>query len=83
MVRSILTRLAGFLARHPKMAIAGAIFYLLTPVDAVPEMLVGPVGYLDDLFVILMTIWAQQLARNIKNKPSSRPDVIDTTARED
>jgi len=32
-----------------KAKLAGAIVYFVSPVDVIPEALVGPVGYIDDL----------------------------------
>lgn len=37
-----------------KLAMAGA--YLLSPVDLLPEALIGPLGYVDDLALIAYTI---------------------------
>ncbi len=32
-----------------KMKVAGAIAYFISPLDFIPEAIVGPVGYLDDI----------------------------------
>ncbi|MFO8072820.1 MAG: DUF1232 domain-containing protein [Polyangia bacterium] len=34
-----------------KAKVAGAITYFVSPIDIVPEAIVGPVGYIDDIFV--------------------------------
>lgn len=39
-----------------KMAIAGAILWLLSPIDPLPETLFGPIGLLDDVAVLVALI---------------------------
>ena len=38
------------------MAILGAVLYVIWPLDAIPD--VGPLGYIDDLIVTIMTMIA-------------------------
>jgi len=46
------------------VAMLGALFYLVLPVDVVPELLVGPFGLVDDAGVITaVAIWIYKLAR--------------------
>lgn len=43
---------------HPKMSsyllIIGALIYILSPIDLIPD--IPPIGWLDDLFVILFVL---------------------------
>lgn len=50
-------------------ALLGAALYLLSPVDAIPEVPFGPVGLLDDAGVLAM---AWMYAQHVMNKRSSR-----------
>lgn len=35
------------------IVLAGVILYVLSPIDLLPEAVLGPIGLIDDLFVIL------------------------------
>jgi uncharacterized membrane protein YkvA (DUF1232 family) len=39
-----------------KAKVAGAIAYFVSPLDAVPEAIVGPVGYIDDVMVAALVL---------------------------
>lgn len=39
-----------------KLAIAGAVLWLLSPIDPLPEALLGPVGLLDDVAVLVALV---------------------------
>lgn len=39
-----------------KVAIAGAVLWLLSPIDPLPETLLGPLGLLDDVAVLVALI---------------------------
>jgi uncharacterized membrane protein YkvA (DUF1232 family) len=67
---------ARFLARHPRWMLAMAFMYLLSPIDLVPEALLGPFGYLDDLIVLLIPHIIKEYAR--RSVPPEE-DVYDTT----
>jgi uncharacterized membrane protein YkvA (DUF1232 family) len=46
------------------VAMLGALFYLVLPVDVVPELLVGPLGLVDDAGVVTaVAIWVYKLAK--------------------
>ena len=46
------------------VAMAGALFYLMLPVDVLPEVLLGPLGLVDDAGVITaVAIWVYKLAK--------------------
>jgi uncharacterized membrane protein YkvA (DUF1232 family) len=77
-VRSI----ARFLARHPKVMFAAAILYLLSPVDLAPEILMGPIGFADDLFVLLLPFLIREFVRQLDGSSPQPPqdDHYDTTA---
>ena len=51
-----------------KAKLAGAIAYFISPIDLVPEALVGPIGYIDDISL------AAYVLNQIVNKTD--PDVI-------
>ena len=39
-----------------KAALAGAIAYFVSPIDLVPEAIVGPIGYVDDIAVAAVVL---------------------------
>lgn len=46
------------------VAMAGALFYLVLPVDVLPEVLLGPLGLVDDAGVVtVVAIWVYKLAK--------------------
>jgi len=46
------------------VAMAGALFYLVLPVDVLPEVLLGPLGLVDDAGVVTaVAIWVYKLAK--------------------
>jgi uncharacterized membrane protein YkvA (DUF1232 family) len=75
MIRLILKSAAKFLARHPRWMVATAILYLVSPWDLLPEALLGPMGYLEDLLVLILPYVILEYAKRVKD----RDDVIDTT----
>ncbi len=45
-------------------AMLGALFYLVLPVDVVPEVLLGPLGLVDDAGIVTgVAIWVYKLAK--------------------
>ena len=78
MKRPFIQPVARFLAKHPKLLVAAAVIYLISPIDAAPEVLLGPLGYLDDLVVLILPYIVLEYARRIKERPD-KPDSIDTT----
>jgi uncharacterized membrane protein YkvA (DUF1232 family) len=79
--RFLIGPLANFLSRHPGLAIAVAVAYLLAPLDLLPELFAGVAGYLDDLILLVGVLW---LTRGLKRKkkPGVKKDanIVDTTA---
>jgi uncharacterized membrane protein YkvA (DUF1232 family) len=74
--------LARFFARHPKTFVVAVIVYLVSPIDLIPEGLLGPIGVLDDVFVLLLPFLLREYARKLTGKDDKRPkDYYDTTAR--
>ena len=78
--------LARFFLRHPRLLIAGIVAYVILPVDLVPEAFFGPVGYLDDLIIMILPLLLRGYARKLAGVPEpdeqARPkDYFDTTAR--
>ena len=46
------------------VAMCGALFYLLLPIDVLPEALLGPLGLVDDTGVIAVVgIWTYKLVK--------------------
>ena len=46
------------------VAMLGALFYLALPVDVVPELLLGPLGLVDDAGVVTFTaVWVYKLIK--------------------
>jgi uncharacterized membrane protein YkvA (DUF1232 family) len=39
------------------LLLAGAIIYVISPIDLVPEMIFGPIGLIDDAMVIIGSIF--------------------------
>jgi uncharacterized membrane protein YkvA (DUF1232 family) len=76
-----LTRLAGLLARYPKTALFLGLVYLVWPLDLVPEAGVGILGFVDDIFILLLPILARYYIQKRKSSlRSSSGRAIDTTA---
>jgi len=73
LARSFLGTARDWFARHRRLAWAFIILYVLWPVDLVPEALVGPVGLLDDLFMMLLPLL---LRRKKTPTPEGRPERI-------
>lgn len=51
--------------KETRMAVGGALAYFLLPVDLLPEVLVGGVGYVDDL-VLAVAVLAQVFGRELE-----------------
>jgi uncharacterized membrane protein YkvA (DUF1232 family) len=46
------------------VAMFGALFYLVLPIDVLPEALLGPLGLVDDAGVVtVVTIWVYKLVK--------------------
>jgi uncharacterized membrane protein YkvA (DUF1232 family) len=39
-----------------KWSLFAAIVYLISPIDLMPEMILGPIGYIDDVFIMITSI---------------------------
>ncbi len=68
---------AEFFSRHPVVFFLIAFVYVILPFDVVPEAFVGPLGFLDDLFILLLPLLLRQYTRR---HPASK-DYYDTTAQ--
>jgi uncharacterized membrane protein YkvA (DUF1232 family) len=63
------------------VAMFGALFYLVLPIDVVPEALVGPLGLVDDAGIVtVVAVWVYKLVKARQKlmqggviKPPSRP----------
>jgi uncharacterized membrane protein YkvA (DUF1232 family) len=83
----LLQSVARYLAAHPRLMALGAFLYLVSPIDLTPEMFLGPIGFIDDIFVLLLPFILKEYARKLKGEPplpgsrrSKRRDYYDTTA---
>ncbi len=45
-----------FVTEHPGLSLVLAGFYLLSPVDLLPESMLGPLGLVDDFIVLLLAV---------------------------
>jgi len=79
---TILKSLARTLAQYPKFLFVASLLYVLSPIDILPEAFLGPIGLIDDLFVVLLPFIIREYARR-PEKPKPRtpptPDVVETT----
>lgn len=85
-VRYAAQGLARFFVTHPRLFIGAVVLYILSPIDLIPEIFTGPVGYLDDFVVLLLPFIFREYAKKWSgdDKPSSRDPkkkYFDTTAR--
>lgn len=62
-------------ARTITLAAAGALAYMLSPIDVIPDVIIG-LGFLDDAF-ILTTVFAK-VVTNIKSDPAKALKFVDT-----
>jgi uncharacterized membrane protein YkvA (DUF1232 family) len=78
---SLIQAIAQRLAAYPRTVLVVALIYLVSPIDLLPESFLGPLGFLDDLLVILIPILLNREARRLKDQKRKPPtdDVIDTT----
>lgn len=68
-----LARFADGIARVS--LVIAAVFYVVFPVDLLPEAVLGPIGYLDDLAVLLSSLWPSLAPLLRRGGPGSPPDV--------
>jgi uncharacterized membrane protein YkvA (DUF1232 family) len=72
------------LVRNPKYRwwiVGASLVYLLSPIDLLPEALLGPLGLVDDMVII--TVLATELAGVLRDRVSAKKpksDTKDTTA---
>jgi uncharacterized membrane protein YkvA (DUF1232 family) len=68
------------LVAHPKYrwwVIGASLVYLISPVDLLPEILLGPLGAIDDMVII--TVLATELASVLRDRVSAKKPQSDTT----
>ena len=62
-----------FFADHPWIMVLCIIVYVILPIDILPEAFLGPLGYVDDLVVVMLPLLLREYARKIKTEePSAR-----------
>ncbi len=67
------------LVRNPKYrwwVIGGSLVYLLSPIDLLPEALLGPLGAIDDLVII--TVLATELTGILRDRVTGKKAKSDT-----
>ena len=74
-------KLADVFVRYPKVFFGLAIAYLILPVDLIPEAFIGPVGYIDDLVVLMLPFLLKGYAKRYLERNQDKKDSFDTTAR--
>jgi uncharacterized membrane protein YkvA (DUF1232 family) len=75
---------ARFFVRHPKAFFVGVLLYCVSPIDLVPEIILGPLGFLDDFLIIFLPVFLREaISEARKELAGARPgkDYYDTTAR--
>jgi uncharacterized membrane protein YkvA (DUF1232 family) len=68
------------LVRNPKYrwwVIGGSLVYLLSPIDLLPEALLGPLGAIDDLVII--TVLATELTGILRDRVTGKKSKSDST----
>jgi uncharacterized membrane protein YkvA (DUF1232 family) len=87
MIRRLLqTALLRWLARHPVLVAVLLAVYVLSPLDVLPEAFTGPIGYLDDVLLLLAGFTLRELFRRRRRQGeigSPPRDAVDTTAEID
>jgi uncharacterized membrane protein YkvA (DUF1232 family) len=51
---------AGWLSRRPWLSALLVFLYVLSPVDLLPEALLGLFGYLDDIALLALLMWVRR-----------------------
>jgi len=66
-------RLAVFAEKRPLLVLAGVVIYILSPIDLLPEGLIGPLGAFDDVLAGFAAVAVIKVARRkaLKDKPAA------------
>lgn len=66
------------------VAAIGTVLYTISPIDLVPELFVGPLGYIDDLGLwgVLLVILRWELGRFEKQVASTSVTISGTATRD-
>jgi uncharacterized membrane protein YkvA (DUF1232 family) len=67
------------LVRNPKYrwwVVGASLVYLLSPIDLLPEALLGPLGLVDDM--VIVTVLATELAGVLRDRVSAKKPKSDT-----
>jgi uncharacterized membrane protein YkvA (DUF1232 family) len=75
-----LESLARWLAAHPRGMIIAAFVYLIVPMDLFPEVFLGPVGYLEDVAVLLLPYLIREYVKKLDVRKKAEGPYVDTTA---
>ena len=72
--------LAQWVVDHPKVFIALIAIYVISPLDLLPEGILGPAGYIDDILMVAGAIWLQKWSQRVSGASRAPTrDVIETT----
>lgn len=75
----ILRKIVQFLSRYPFVIMVVGIAYLVIPVDLIPEVFTGLLGYIDDILVLFFGIHLMRKFKDTRvpapsvNKPTKSP----------
>jgi uncharacterized membrane protein YkvA (DUF1232 family) len=67
------------LVRNPKYrwwVVGASLVYLLSPIDLLPEALLGPLGLVDDM--VIVTVLATELASILRDRVTAKKPQSDT-----
>lgn len=72
MAQNELTGFWGTAKLRDKLIIIIGLIYIFSPIDLIPEVVLGPLGLLDDggaIFVVLLTLWG--VLKRLQSQKSS------------
>ncbi len=72
MAQNELTGFWGAAKLRDKLIIIIGLIYIFSPIDLIPEIILGPLGLLDDggaIFVVLLTLWG--VLKRLQSQKSS------------
>jgi uncharacterized membrane protein YkvA (DUF1232 family) len=71
-LRAVLARAVPFFSRHPGLLTILALGYIISPIDLLPEAFLGPIGGIDDLIVLVGSIYLSQMLRQRRERARRR-----------
>jgi uncharacterized membrane protein YkvA (DUF1232 family) len=68
--QALLQRGVLYFADHPWVMVVAIITYIILPIDLIPEALVGPLGYIDDVVVLMLPLLLREYVRRLRKSES-------------